>query len=160
MDSGRGSLCLSLTYMKYFHHAALWRLGASACLKLPFYESGTVNFTADCACLSVCAANIREAQKQDQSCILAQNILLCGNLRLEFFRESLFRTSTHFLSSTAQVNAAQTVHSQRKNETRKRNLSREFVRAHKINVLRKDKRSKCPRSVPISRSHFATGWCL
>ena len=34
----------------------------------------------------------KEFRKQDQNGILAQNILLCGKLRLEFFREALFRT--------------------------------------------------------------------
>jgi hypothetical protein len=36
-----------------------------------------------------------EFQKQDQSGILAQILLLCGNLRLEFFREFLFSTRLH-----------------------------------------------------------------
>jgi hypothetical protein len=34
----------------------------------------------------------KEFRKQDQIAILAQNFLLCGKLRLEFFREPLFRT--------------------------------------------------------------------
>jgi len=34
------------------------------------------------------------AQKQDQSWILAQNFLSCGNLSAGFFREALFRTLT------------------------------------------------------------------
>jgi hypothetical protein len=38
--------------------------------------------------------NFLEALKQDQSGIVAQNFLLCGNLRLEFFRELLFITRT------------------------------------------------------------------
>ncbi len=37
----------------------------------------------------------KEFRKQDQIGILAQNILLCGKLRLELFRESLFRTRMH-----------------------------------------------------------------
>jgi hypothetical protein len=40
--------------MKFFHHAAPWRLVESACSKLPFYGvAGTVNFTAECACFLV-----------------------------------------------------------------------------------------------------------
>jgi hypothetical protein len=36
--------------MKYFHHAALWRLVDERLLRLPFYGvAGTVNFTAECA---------------------------------------------------------------------------------------------------------------
>jgi hypothetical protein len=51
----------------------------------------------------------KEIRKQDQNGILAQNILLCGKLRLEFFRESLFRTRAKSLSSGAMVTAAKTV---------------------------------------------------
>ena len=69
--------------------AALRRLVESACLKLPFYEvAGTIKFTAECARFAVrgCQKQ-KEFRKQDQSGILAQNFLLCGKLRLEFFRE-------------------------------------------------------------------------
>src|SRR5215471_4537067 len=65
------------------------------------------------------ATKNNEALKQDQSCILAQNFSSCRNLRLEFFRESLFRTATLWLSSTAQVNAARNVHSQSKTHLQK-----------------------------------------
>jgi len=51
----------------------------------------------------------KEIRKQDQIGILAQNILLCGKLRLEFFRERLFRTRAKSLSSSAMVTAAVTV---------------------------------------------------
>lgn len=51
----------------------------------------------------------KEIRKQDQIGILAQNILLCGKLRLEFFRESLFSTRGKSLSSGAMVTAAKTV---------------------------------------------------
>ena len=78
------------------------------------------------------ATKNNEALKQDQSCILAQNFSSCRNLRLEFFRESLFRTATHLLSSTARVNAAQNVHSHTKLNYRKINLSRKIVRREKV----------------------------
>ena len=39
MGSGRGSLCLSLTYMKYFHHAAPWRLVSERPFELPLWSS-------------------------------------------------------------------------------------------------------------------------
>jgi hypothetical protein len=77
--------------------AALRRLVESACLKLPFYEvAGTVNFTAECVRFSVrgCPKQ-KEFRKLDQFAILAQIFLLCGKLRLEFFREALFRTRIH-----------------------------------------------------------------
>jgi hypothetical protein len=51
----------------------------------------------------------KELRKQDQSGILAQKFLLCGKLRLEVFRESLFRTLTRALSSGAMVTAAKSV---------------------------------------------------
>jgi hypothetical protein len=51
----------------------------------------------------------KEIRKQDQIGILAQNILLCGKLRLEFFRERLFRTRAKSLSSGAMVTAADSV---------------------------------------------------
>ena len=78
------------------------------------------------------AAKNIEALKQNQSCILAQNFLSCRKLRLEFFRESLFRTATHLLSSTARVNAAQNVHSQGKLTYTKVNLSRQIVGKEKV----------------------------
>jgi hypothetical protein len=74
-----------LTYMKYFHHAAPWRLVSERPFLLPLWSSWTVNFTAECACFLVAAAKFHEAQKQDQSCILAQIFLLCGNLRSGIF---------------------------------------------------------------------------
>ena len=92
MGSEIGSLCLSLTYMKYFHHAAPWRLVSERPFVLPLWSSWTVNFTAECACLFVAAAIFPKLEKQDQCCILAQKFLLCGNLLTRFFRESLFRT--------------------------------------------------------------------
>src|SRR5215469_8829103 len=78
------------------------------------------------------AAKNIEALKQNQSCILAQNFLSCRKLRLEFFRESLFRTATHVLSSTARVNAARNVHSQGKLTYTNVNLSRKIVGKEKV----------------------------
>jgi hypothetical protein len=97
--------------MKCFHRAALRRLVRERLLKLLFYEvAGTVNFTAECACLLVSSCQKQEQfRKQDQSCILAQKILLCGKLRLEFFRERLFSTRFLALSSVALVTAAEKV---------------------------------------------------
>src|SRR5215831_12055041 len=79
----------------------------------------TVNFTAECACFFVALQKNNEALKQNQSCILAQIFSPCRKLRLEFFRESLFRTATHLLSSTAQVNAARNVQSASKTHLQK-----------------------------------------
>jgi hypothetical protein len=91
--------------------AALRRLVESACLKLPFYEvAGTVKLTAERVRFSVRGCrSIKEIRKQDQIGILAQNILLCGKLRLEFFRERLFRARRKSLSSGAMVTAAEKV---------------------------------------------------
>ena len=62
--------------MKYFHHAALWRLVSERLLRLPFYgDSGTVNFTAECAVFDALPKKFNEAEKQNQSGILAQKIL-------------------------------------------------------------------------------------
>ena len=74
--------------------AALRRLVRERVLELPLYEvDGTLNFTAECARNTVRGCQTqKELLKQDQSGILAQNFLLCGKLRLEFFRECLFRT--------------------------------------------------------------------
>jgi hypothetical protein len=82
--------------MKFFT-AALRRLVESACLKLPFHEvAGTINFTAECVRIFVrgCRKQ-KEFRKQDQIGILAQKNLLCGKLRLELFRDGLFRTRMH-----------------------------------------------------------------
>ena len=66
-------------------------------LELPFYEvDGTLNFTAERARNTVRGCQMqKELLKQDQSGILAQIFLLCGKLRREYFRESLFRTPMH-----------------------------------------------------------------
>jgi hypothetical protein len=45
--------------------------------------------------LSGCRKTKKKSRKQDQFAILAQNILLCGKLWLEFFRDSIFRTRRH-----------------------------------------------------------------
>src|SRR5450631_769663 len=77
--------------------AALRRLVRERVLELPLYEvDGTLNFTAECARNTVRGCQMqKELLKQDQSGILAQNFLLCGKLRREYFRESLFRTPMH-----------------------------------------------------------------
>jgi hypothetical protein len=60
--------------MKYFHHAALWRLVSERLLRLPFYgDSGTVNLTAECAVFDALLKIFSDAGKQNQSGILAQN---------------------------------------------------------------------------------------
>jgi hypothetical protein len=51
----------------------------------------------------------KEISKADQIGILAQNFLLCGKLRLEFFRERLSEPEGVALSSAAMVTAAETV---------------------------------------------------
>jgi hypothetical protein len=94
---GFGEIVVLGTDIYEMFTTALRRLVESARLKLPFYEvAGTVNFTAECDRFSVrgCPKQ-KEFRKQDQIGILAQNILLCGKLRLELFRESLFRTRMH-----------------------------------------------------------------
>jgi hypothetical protein len=62
-------------------------------LELPLYEvDGTLNFTAERARNTVRGCQMqKELLKQDQSGILAQNFLLCGKLRREYFRESLIQ---------------------------------------------------------------------
>jgi hypothetical protein len=77
---------------------ALRRLVESACLKLPFLRSSR-NHQVDCGMRSIpllrgCEKQ-KEFRKQDQFAILAQNILLCGKLWLEFFRDAIFRTRRH-----------------------------------------------------------------
>lgn len=52
-----------------------------------------------------------EAQFEDQSGILAQKIFVVEKLRLEFFRDSLFRTKRNPVSSAQFLTAAQKVHS-------------------------------------------------
>jgi hypothetical protein len=74
--------------MKYspLRSGGWWRAPVKNCR---FYEvAGTIELTAECVRFSVrgCRKQ-KEIRKQDQIGILAQNILLCGKLRLEFFRE-------------------------------------------------------------------------
>jgi hypothetical protein len=80
-----------------FTTAAPRRLGKSACSKLPLWIAETVNFTAECACFFVALQNFNEAQQQDQSGILAQIFLSCGNLLAGIFpRSSIHRSITFF----------------------------------------------------------------
>ena len=61
----------------------------SACSKPPFYEvAGNIKFTAESARITGrgCQKQ-KEFWKQDQCGIVAQIFLLCGKVRLEFFRE-------------------------------------------------------------------------
>src|SRR5216684_1438192 len=51
----------------------------------------------------------KEIRKQDQNGILAQNILLCGKLRLEFSAKPYSEPERMVLSSGAMVTAAETV---------------------------------------------------
>jgi hypothetical protein len=54
--------------MKYFHHAAPWRLVEERLFKLPFYGvAETVNFTAECACFSMRCCNIHTKLKSRTS---------------------------------------------------------------------------------------------
>jgi hypothetical protein len=77
--------------MKYFT-AAPRRLVSGAFSLLRLRSSWTRYFTADCACflVSVSLLKATEAQKQDQSGILAQIFLFCGKLPAGIFHEALF----------------------------------------------------------------------
>jgi hypothetical protein len=73
---------------------APWRLVEERLLRLPLLK-WNVNFTAECVCFFVALKIFDEAQKQDQSCILAQFFWSCENLRLELFpRASIHEPNT------------------------------------------------------------------
>jgi len=69
-----------------------------------------------------CGKNFRVAQKQDQSRILAQKFLSCGNLSAGIFHEAYSELSRIALSSTAQVNAARAVQIRCKFSGREENI--------------------------------------
>jgi len=80
----------------------------SAYSKLPSdEEAGTINFTAESVqCIGRGCLKQKEFLKQDQCGIVAQIFLLCGKVRMEFFREGYSEPDGMALSSSAMVTAA------------------------------------------------------
>ncbi len=82
-----------------FHRAALRRLVRERLLKLLFYEvAGTVNFTAECACLLVsCVQSQKTFSKARSEPHTSTNFFVVWKTSAGIFREQLFSTS--FLSA-------------------------------------------------------------
>jgi hypothetical protein len=103
--------------MKFFHRAALTVAGIER-----LFKTAVLGFVERLFYCGMCpfvrrAEKINEAQKQDQSGILAQNIFVVRKTSAGFFREFLFRTKRNAVSSAQFLTAAQKVHSRKQPTT-------------------------------------------
>ncbi len=98
--------------MKFFHHAAPWRLVGRAPVKTAvLWIAGTVNQTAECAdVFAEPLSNSRRGSKAEPVPHTSRKILPCGKLLgRKIFLRTLFTTQSNTLSSTAFITAAENV---------------------------------------------------